>query len=118
MKQITKSNFRVVVSPRRLGDYGSIRVSDSFFGRDPKQIEKDYLSRCEEIVSQINRHVDEVGYVEIESDEQETCSFCGHEWSVSEDDKDPDWPKGTPFCCQRAIDEFNENKNKNPNQVS
>ena len=55
MKTTIKSNFRIVIEPRRLGDYGFVRVSDDFTGRDSKQIEKAYQERCEEIIEQIER---------------------------------------------------------------
>ncbi len=85
-----KSNFRVIVEPKRLGDFGSIRVSDSFF-RNEAQIEKDYIRRCNEIVEQIKRHVDEVDSVQVEYDVDTVCGYCGREWEVEE---------GLPTCCQ------------------
>lgn len=106
MKITVKNNFRVVVTPRRLGDYGSIRVSDTFFGRKPEDVQRDYQQRCDEIVEQIKRHVDEVGYVEIECDTEDKCSHCGSDWHVSTDDMDPEFPTGTPYCCDRAVEEF------------
>lgn len=109
-KIIRKSNFRVVVEPKGLGDYGGIRVSDSFFGRSTEEIEKEYLQRCNEIEEEIKRHVDNVGYISVEYDTEERCSHCGYRWEVSEDDNDSDFPKGTPMCCQKAIDEYNEQK--------
>lgn len=109
-KIIRKSNFRVVVEPKGLGDYGSIRVSDSFFGRSEGEIEKEYLQRCNEIEREIKKHVDNVGYTFVKYDKEELCSHCGLGWEVAEDDNNPDFPKGTPVCCQKAIDEYNEQK--------
>lgn len=98
-KIIRKSNFRVVIEPKRLGDYGSVRTSDSFL-RKPEQIEKDYQRRCEDMVEEIKRHVDNVAGVEVEYDTEEVCGHCGYEWIVDED--------GTPNCCDEAIKEYNE----------
>jgi Mg-chelatase subunit ChlI len=86
-----------VVEPRRLGDYGSVRTSDSFL-RKPDQIEKDYQRRCDEIAEQIKRHVDNVDSVEVEYDEEFTCSHCGQEWQVD--------GIGCPICCDKAEQEF------------
>lgn len=101
MKIIKKSNFRVVVEPRALGNFGAtIRVSDSFFHKTPESIEKGYMDRCREIADQIKRHVDETGSVDIEFDTTAICSHCGHEWEVDE--------TGLPQCCQKAQSEFEE----------
>lgn len=105
MKVTTRSNFRVVIEPRRLGDYGFVRTSDRL-GRSPQQIEKEYQERCEEMADQVKRHVDNVGYVGVECDTEEVCSHCGFHWEVSVDDSDPEYPKGTPLCCGRAFEEF------------
>ncbi len=106
MKTVIKSNFRVVVEPKRLGDYGCVRVSDSFGGKSKRQIEVGYINRCYEIVDQIKRHVDNFGSIDIQSDEEYICSYCECDWSVSEDDSDPKYPKGTPLCCEEARAEF------------
>jgi len=92
-----------------MGDLGGIRVSDSFFGASKEDIEKDYQERCEEISKEIKRHVENVQGCGIEFDSEEVCEFCGHEWDVSLDDSDPDYPKGCPLCCQKAIDEWKVN---------
>lgn len=100
-KIIKKSNFKVVVEPKRLGDYGSIRVSDSFFRRED-QIEKDYERRCMGMVDQIKRHVDEVDNAYVDYDTEEVCSHCGYEWDENED--------GEPLCCDNAIAEYKQSK--------
>ena len=105
MKITKKTNFRVVIEPRRLGDYGFAKVSDSFTGRSEEQIAKDYQERCEEIVEQTKRHVDNVGWIGVEFDSEEICSHCRNTWDVSADDSDPEYPKGTPLCCGKAIEE-------------
>jgi hypothetical protein len=100
-KVIKKSNFRVVVEPKRLGDYGGIRTSDSFL-RKPDQIEKDYQRRCDEIAEEIKRHVDNVGSVEVNYDTEEVCGHCQREWEVDDE--------GCPTCCDKAIQEFEASK--------
>lgn len=102
-KIIEKSNFRVVVEPKGLGDYGSIRVSDSMFYKTQQDREKEYSRRCNDIADEIKRHIDNVGYVNVEFDKEEKCSFCGYGWEVDEETKEP-------LCCQKAIDEFNQTK--------
>lgn len=105
-KIIRKSNFRVIVDPKSLGDFGSIRVSDNFWGKTPEQIEKDYLQRCKEIKDQIMRHVDDVHSVDIEYDTEEICSHCGYAWEIDPEDN-------LPLCCSKAIEEVQANTPKN-----
>lgn len=92
-----KSNFRVIVEPKGLGDYGGIRVSDSMFHKTQQDREKAYERRCKEIIDQIKRHVDEVGRMEIDYDTEETCSHCKLTWELDEN--------GVPVCCDKAIEE-------------
>ncbi len=80
-----KDNFRVVVEPRRLGDFGSVSVSDSFFGQNKERIAADYLDRCEEIAAEIKRHVDNVRYVSVEFDQGHVCEHCGDRWTEESD---------------------------------
>ena len=112
MKIIRKSNFRVVVEPRRLGDYGAIRTSDTFC-RTEEQVEIDYIQRCNEIVDDIKRHVDNIGNVSIEHDTDSICSHCNLTWEISETDSDPNFQKGCPMCCNKAIEEWENAKNIN-----
>lgn len=105
MKKTTKTDFRVVVYPRRLGDYGIVSMSDSVLHK-PDEIEKEYLERCDDIAEEIKRHVDQVGGVHVEFDTTETCSHCGYPWDESPDDSDPDFPKGCPVCCDEAAEEW------------
>lgn len=94
-KVITKDNFRVIIEPKGLGDYGSVRVSDSMFHKTPAEREKAYERRCKEIMEQVKRHVDEVQYVHIDYDAHEHCSFCGYVWDIDE--------QGVPLCCDEAV---------------
>jgi hypothetical protein len=104
MKITRKENFRVVIYPKSLGDYGGIKLPDSHF-RNNEQIQKDYETRCKEIAEQAKRHVDNIHSVDVEYDTVTKCSHCNLNWEVSEDDFDSDFPKGTPVCCNKAIEE-------------
>lgn len=99
-----KSNFRVVIEPRGLGNFGSVSCSPSLiYGRGPdaeKRMAEELQSRCEGIVSLVKRHVDDVGWVGIECDEEQLCPFCGWNWERACDEM------GEPGCCQAAIDAF------------
>lgn len=93
MKLIKKSNYRIIVEPRTR--FFGIELSEETQRRDLKEMEE-----------QIKRHVDNIGYINVECDTDETCSYCHLTWELSEDDKYPDFPKGCPVCCQDAIDEW------------
>ena len=95
MKIVKKSNYRIVVEPKT-HVYGIALGDDNV---------KSILREMEE---QIKRHVDNIRHIAIECDTDTICSHCGLSWEVSEDDSDPDFPKGTPLCCDKAINEYNE----------
>lgn len=76
-----------------------------------QQRENEYEAACAELATQIRRHVDGVGHVRVMWDSKVECSHCGSNWEESEDDNDPDWPKGMPLCCNLAIEEFNQARN-------
>lgn len=99
-----KSNFRVVIEPRGLGNYGFVSCSPRLiYGDGPaaeKRMEEELMHRCREIVDQANRHVDEIGYITIENDEVKQCPFCAWNWESACDEN------GAPGCCQAAIDEY------------
>lgn len=84
-----KTDFRIVVTPRGLGDFGGVRMSDTFVhghGKDgAAAIAREYQSRCEEIAKEIKRHVDCVDSVSIEFDQQHVCEHCGWAWSEDSD---------------------------------
>lgn len=80
-----ETNFRVVVTPRGLGDFGCIRTSDSFICPDPARRAAKYRELCEEIGEQVRRHVDSVAGVDIEFDREAFCSHCGSEWTERDD---------------------------------
>jgi len=113
MKTTKKSNFRVVIEPRRLGDYGFASMSDRLIhGDDEQKINRLYQERCEEIVNDIKRHVDNVKHASVEYDTNEVCSHCDREWEESQDDSDPDFPKGCPYCCNAAMEEWKKTLTK------
>lgn len=82
MRLGVKHNYRIIVEPRRLGSMGFISMSDSMAvgGRDDL-IPKEYESRCNEIADQIKRHVDSVGRVSVEFDQERECEHCGWRWT-------------------------------------
>lgn len=80
-----ETKFRVVITPKGLGDFGIIRTSDTFFYPDPAKRAAAYRDRCRDIEEQVRRHVDEVGRVDIECDREEVCSHCGGEWTEPSD---------------------------------
>lgn len=93
MKVVTKSNYRIVVEPKTR--IFGIELSEETQRRDLKEMEE-----------QIKRNVDNIGYISVQYDTDETCSHCGLTWELSEDDNDKEFPKGCPVCCQDAIDEW------------
>jgi len=70
----------VVVEPRGLGDYGFCSIG-AYAVKDNVD---EYKRRCDEIVSDIRRHVDNVGSARTHIEREEVCEFCGHAWT--EDD--------------------------------
>jgi hypothetical protein len=84
-----KEEFRVVVYPSSPTDYGYVSVSRGFvYGRGEeaqRRWERDMQECCEEIASQIRRHVDNVGSVQIECEQGDVCSYCGSKWTEDSD---------------------------------
>lgn len=87
---VRRSNWRVVIEPRRLGDYGYVRTADHV-GRTQDEIDRGYHARCEEIAADVWRHVDNVGSAEVAYDEERVCPHCGYTWQPDE------W--GCNGCC-------------------
>ena len=101
---VPRDDFRVVITPRRLGDFGFMRMSDHSFSSD---IEGDYQRRCEEIAEQIRQDVANVDDVRVTWAEGEAvCSHCGLGWEVSDDEEAYEAPVGMPVCCDKAADEW------------
>lgn len=80
-----RENFRVEVTPRGLGDFGSISVGTGLiYGRGPdakRRIERDEQERCNEIANAIKRHVDNVYSAEVKFDKGYVCGHCGKDWT-------------------------------------
>lgn len=85
-----KTDFRVRVEPRGLGNFGSVSCSPSLlYGHSPeaeKRMERDMEDRCEEIVGEIKRHVNDVSGVYVEFDQHPVCEHCGQAWTEKSDD--------------------------------
>jgi len=103
-KLTNKTNIRVEVEPRSLGDYGWARISG---GRE--RTEKQAISDCEDIAEQIRRHVDGLpSYgdrgVCVVWDVEEVCEHCGSVWSEG------DSPHNGGCCAKdcEAFDAANE----------
>jgi len=65
---------------------------------------------CEDVVKEINRHVDGIDNVYIEKEFHLECPYCHLGW---EDDDD-----GSPMCCQRAWDDWAKEVGCYPNLVN
>jgi hypothetical protein len=93
-----KENFRVIIEPRGLGNFGHVRTSDSFIYGHGKEAEariaRDYQDRCDEIVAEVKRHVDNIGSVYVEYDQDAVCEHCGDKWT-----EDSDTYNGG--CCEK-----------------
>ncbi|MFD9763233.1 hypothetical protein ACFWXI_06775 [[Kitasatospora] papulosa] len=116
MKHTTREDYRVVITPRRLGDLGWMSISDRMASSDP---DRDMRERCEEITEQVKRHVDNVSSVEVQFTEVHTCSHCCLTWEVltaveaanPSYQQDEHSAEGEPVCCEKAIAEFRAERN-------
>lgn len=92
-----KDNFHIIVTPRSMGDFGGIGVSDSMLyantPTDQARRERDMQDRCDEIVASIKRHTDSVAHVRVTCDQEHVCSHCGASWT----EKSNDYNGG---CCE------------------
>ena len=97
-----KENFRVVVEPKRLGDFGFVSTSDCLlYGDGPeaqKRIEAEYAERCQGIAAEVKRHVDNVAWAAVEYDQGYACEYCGSTWTERSDNYNGG-------CCTRDEDE-------------
>lgn len=89
----TYENYRVVIEPRRLGDFGSVSVGDWLIASDEADRQRQYRARCEEIAADVKRHVDNIGSVSVESDAVHCCDHCGARWTEESD-------KYNGGCCE------------------
>lgn len=93
-KTTKQENYRVVIEPRRLGDFGFASVGDWMVSSDEAELQRLYKERCEEIVRDVRRHVENVGSASVESDTVATCEHCGYRWG----EESPDYNGG---CCDK-----------------
>lgn len=99
MKKIIKENYHVVVEPNY-----------SLYLRDEER-EEDARITCESIAEEIKRHVDDVNSIETVCDEREICEFCETNWDAYEkDDSENGIVAGLPGCCNKAQEEFYEQR--------
>lgn len=99
MKKTVRNNFRVEVTPRRLGDFGLLMTNA--FGNHTEREEE---SACEAIADEIKRHVDGLPTsrdrgVQIIWDSENVCEFCGSQWT-----EDGDYNGG---CCTKDVEAEN-----------
>jgi len=99
VKKTVRTNFRVEVTPRRLGDFGL--VFTNAFGEHSEREEED---ACKAIAEQIRRHVDGLPSnrsrgVQIVCDSQQVCAHCGSNWT-----EDGPYNGG---CCSKDVEEEN-----------
>ncbi len=45
---------------------------------------KDWFSAAQDVVDEIKRHVDGVSHIDIETDIDEVCEFCGYNWTEAD----------------------------------
>lgn len=82
-RQTRQTNFRVVVTPRDLGDFGFFRTSNDGYGNNEDARQKEYKRRAEAILRDVERHVDpdNMGNAYIAYDTDKFCEFCGCDWT-------------------------------------
>lgn len=96
-------NYRVIIEPRRLGDFVYYSVSDYLVCPDLQRRQQQYKERCDEIASEVRRHVDNVGSVEVVCDSIEVCEHCGAEWT----EQSKNYNGG---CCDADQKAYEENQ--------
>lgn len=92
--------YHIIVEPRRLGNFGFASVSDRLVCDDEERRLRLYRERCEEILDQINRHVDNVGHTFICEESEDVCEHCGWTWGE---------PLDSPHnggCCHEDCEVF------------
>jgi len=89
------------------GQYDSYRIivelkHDQFEYGDPERIHETRLARLKEVQKNIRRHIDDIGYNEIDVKMKTCCKFCNY-------DPEADPIEG-PVCCNKAIAAWDEMK--------
>ena len=114
MARITKIlSYSVEVNPAPLGRFVYGGVSDRLIESDDAKRLKLYRERCEEIIADIKRHVNDVGCVALSADTENVCEYCGDVWT----EKSQTYNGG---CCDRDIEiqEAVETKHEELNETS
>lgn len=96
MRKLVKKEIRVTVYPRSRTDFGWA----SFSNRDtPEETEEYEMRAVQDIMQEINRHVDGVGNAYVEWD---LVTVCGHHGYVDDGNVLNQWPQ----CCFEDQKEF------------
>jgi hypothetical protein len=79
-KKIVRHDFRVVVRPRDVGDFGFVRIGGQV------RSEEEARKACEDIACDIRRRVDNLPTygnrgVNVEWEEAAVCEHCGYDWT-------------------------------------
>jgi hypothetical protein len=90
-----RENIQVMVIPR----FSQWRTSRGVGVDDIVKDSSDLYAEAERIASEIRRHVDDCGIVQITYNTVKACEFCGDE---------SEWVNEDPSCCQASLDEFLE----------
>lgn len=88
MRMAKRENWRVVVEPRRPGNFGFARIGGM------TQSEEQWEADCEELKRQIKRHVDDIEDIHVECDTNHYCEHCGSDWT----EHSPTYNGG---CCEK-----------------
>jgi hypothetical protein len=79
-----KTNYSVSIEPRKPWIY------------DETNLDEQMKARCEDIVQQIKRHIDDVAWAGVVYETENTCSFCGRVWTEGGD-------KFNGGCCDEDM---------------
>ena len=97
MRKVVKQDFRVTVYPRSRTDFGWASISNH---DSPAEKEKYEKKAADEILREINRHVDNISNAHVE---YETITYCRDGWtSDAEGNSLNRWPE----CCFEDQKEF------------
>lgn len=98
------TEYYIKIEPKKLGNFGIANVPDRYVSDN---IMKDYYERCKDIVEQIKRHVDDIGWVGVMNESEEVCEFCGSTWTEGNS-------VHNGGCCDKDIEiMYNLEKDKN-----
>lgn len=80
-----KDDFRIVVYPKGMTDFGSISCGRRLIYGDGKEAQKrwerDMQERCDELIADMKRHVANFGSAYVEFDQEQICEYCGARWT-------------------------------------